>query len=306
MKPAGTALQVIDVRYAYGAAKAVDGVSFEVRPGEVFGLLGPNGAGKTTTISIISGLLPPASGQILVFGREIGAAYGRVRAADDLLFPPIIEIQERQGTAEAARSGFDFLSWMFPGTMVMGLLFVGTNQMRDLIRERESGTLRRQLAAPISASQVLLAKVLAVAVAVTVCLVVLLLAGWLGFGIHWGAVGPLLAVSALLVLAVTGFAAFLFSLVRTERQGDAFGGILIMIMSLLGGSLIPSQIFPEWLQRVSAFTVNYWGQDALRSLASGGGWDRIGSALAVMAAMGAVLTLLGTFLLRRRHLRGAL
>jgi ABC-2 type transport system ATP-binding protein len=50
----------------YGAFTAVDGVSLEVRPGEIHGFLGPNGAGKTTTIRMIAGLLKPTSGRILV------------------------------------------------------------------------------------------------------------------------------------------------------------------------------------------------------------------------------------------------
>ena len=74
------ALQVSDVRYSYGRTRAVDGVSFSVRRGEIFGLLGPNGAGKTTTISMISGLLPPESGQVQIFGHEASDATGRARA----------------------------------------------------------------------------------------------------------------------------------------------------------------------------------------------------------------------------------
>ena len=50
-------------------ARAVDGVTFEIERGEVFGLLGPNGSGKSTTIKIILGLLHKTSGRVAVFGR---------------------------------------------------------------------------------------------------------------------------------------------------------------------------------------------------------------------------------------------
>jgi ABC-2 type transport system ATP-binding protein len=62
------AIRVRDLRKHYGATKAVDGISFEVRAGEVFGLLGPNGAGKTTTVEILEGLRTSDSGEATVLG----------------------------------------------------------------------------------------------------------------------------------------------------------------------------------------------------------------------------------------------
>jgi ABC-2 type transport system ATP-binding protein len=64
-------LDVRDLSVAYGAKKAVDGVSLRIVRGEIFGLLGPNGAGKTSTLSAIEGLLKPQSGSVLVDGIEI-------------------------------------------------------------------------------------------------------------------------------------------------------------------------------------------------------------------------------------------
>jgi ABC-2 type transport system ATP-binding protein len=61
-------LHVKDVRKVFSTVVAVDGVSFEVRRGEVFGLLGPNGAGKTTTIRMILNILPPDAGSITFDG----------------------------------------------------------------------------------------------------------------------------------------------------------------------------------------------------------------------------------------------
>jgi ABC-2 type transport system ATP-binding protein len=59
------------LRRSFADLVAVDDVSFEVRDGEILGLLGPNGAGKTTTLNMISGVLKPDSGRVLVDGRDI-------------------------------------------------------------------------------------------------------------------------------------------------------------------------------------------------------------------------------------------
>ncbi len=64
-------LEIKGLRKSYGSFEAVKGVSFDVRPGEIFGLLGPNGAGKTSIISVVVTLERPSAGQALVFGQDV-------------------------------------------------------------------------------------------------------------------------------------------------------------------------------------------------------------------------------------------
>ncbi|MFL6278761.1 MAG: ABC transporter ATP-binding protein [Vicinamibacterales bacterium] len=74
-------IAVHDLVKKYGTFTAVNGVSLEVRPGEIHGFLGPNGAGKTTTIRMIAGLLKPTSGRILVNGHDLASQSERAKAS---------------------------------------------------------------------------------------------------------------------------------------------------------------------------------------------------------------------------------
>jgi len=65
------AITVVDLVKRYDDVTAVDGLSFDVEEGEVFGLLGPNGAGKSTTINVLSGILEPTSGKAMVLGFDV-------------------------------------------------------------------------------------------------------------------------------------------------------------------------------------------------------------------------------------------
>ncbi len=74
------ALVVRDLKKSYGSQPAVDGISFTLARGEIFGLLGPNGAGKTTTISMLSGILEPTSGSITLMGMDLAKNLTRAKA----------------------------------------------------------------------------------------------------------------------------------------------------------------------------------------------------------------------------------
>jgi ABC-2 type transport system ATP-binding protein len=64
------AIEIKNLKKYFGKTKAVDGISFEVKQGEVFGFLGPNGAGKTTTIRCLMDFLRPTEGEITILGKD--------------------------------------------------------------------------------------------------------------------------------------------------------------------------------------------------------------------------------------------
>jgi ABC-2 type transport system ATP-binding protein len=91
-----------DLVKRFGDNFAVDGVSFSIAEGEVFGLLGPNGAGKTTTISMISCLIEPTSGEIVVDGASVKRDSAAVKRAlgvvpqDIALYPTLTALENLQ------------------------------------------------------------------------------------------------------------------------------------------------------------------------------------------------------------------
>jgi branched-chain amino acid transport system ATP-binding protein len=65
------ALRCVGLERRFGGLRALKGVSFDVRHGEIFGLVGPNGSGKTTTVNVATGFYPPNEGSVSLFGKDI-------------------------------------------------------------------------------------------------------------------------------------------------------------------------------------------------------------------------------------------
>ena len=79
-------LEVENLSHTYGSRRALDSVSLTVASGEVFGLLGPNGSGKTTLFKILSTLLRPTSGRVLILGHELATAAKAIRELLGVVF----------------------------------------------------------------------------------------------------------------------------------------------------------------------------------------------------------------------------
>ncbi|MCS7113863.1 MAG: ABC transporter ATP-binding protein [Nitrososphaerota archaeon] len=98
------AIEASNITKVFGSTHALDGLSFNVKPGEVFGLIGPNGAGKTTALRIVSTLLLPTSGTVRVFGFDVVGNAVEVRK--------VISYLPEEAGAYRYLSGLEYLEFM--------------------------------------------------------------------------------------------------------------------------------------------------------------------------------------------------
>ena len=146
-RSSATALQVSGLAKAYKDVRAVDGLSFEVRRGEIFGFLGPNGAGKTTTIKMMCGLLRPDAGTITVNGAPVRPGFrGGLRAVG--LSPQTIVIWETL----TCREQLEFMGRMYGLSRAAAraksgelLDAFGLRDKRDKLGKTLSGGMQRRL-----------------------------------------------------------------------------------------------------------------------------------------------------------------
>ena len=88
----------------FGQVRALDGVSFNIKPGEIYGLIGPNGAGKTTTLRIICTLIKPTTGTITIFDQDVTKQPEKTRQ--------IISYLPEESGAYPNLSGLEYLKFM--------------------------------------------------------------------------------------------------------------------------------------------------------------------------------------------------
>lgn len=131
-------IEVRNLHKAFGTVKAVDGVGFAARDGEITGLLGPNGAGKTTTLRMLYTLMKPDSGQVLVDGVDAGSEPQAVRRSLGVL-PDARGLYKRL-TARENIEYFARLHGLDETTLrARQDVLVDALEMRDIIDRRAEG-----------------------------------------------------------------------------------------------------------------------------------------------------------------------
>ena len=146
------------------------------------------------------------------------------------------------------------------GTAIMMLLFSITAIGAGLLDEKEAGTLKRLLYAPIKPTAILFGKMGTALVLSILQLVVMFVFAWLAFGLPiFKDIISLIVLIIAIAFAVSSFGIFLVSIAKTRQQLQGLSTIIIMLMSAIGGSMIPLFIMPAIMQKIAVISVNYWG-----------------------------------------------
>ncbi len=247
--------------------------------------------------SIIKAGRWPDAGEIEVFLRESrrGIALTRGYLTDSLV--TIRTETVTTGSEEEAR-GFNIFAYILPGSMMLGLLFISELVLRDIVRERRRGTLSRILVSPVGPGRVVAGKVAsAFAITAASCLI-LLLVSRLGFGMDLGKPLPLVLHLLASILMCTGLMTFFYGFVRSERAADAVISILIVVVSLFGGSMLPFEQMGSTLQKIGRFSPVYWASDGFKMIfLSNAGVGEISGHLLVLLGIGLAGLIPGSIML---------
>lgn len=145
------------------------------------------------------------------------------------------------------------------GTAVMMLLFSVTALGAGILEEKENGTLKRIFYTPLNPYHLLWAKMTTANLVAMAQLFVMFIYANILFGLEIGTNIPALIIMVFCTaFACSSFGVFLASVAKTRQQVQAYSTLIILSMSVLGGSMVPLFLMPGWIQNIAVVSVNYW------------------------------------------------
>lgn len=146
------------------------------------------------------------------------------------------------------------------GTSVMMLLFSVAGIGGSFLDEKQEGMLKKLLCSPIAPNYILFGKLVFANIISIIQLSIMFIYAWLFFGLDiMHHLPSLILMIFTIAFACSGLGIVLASFAKTRQQVQGLSSIIVLIMSGIGGSMIPIFVMPEIMQKIAVFTVNYWG-----------------------------------------------
>ena len=146
------------------------------------------------------------------------------------------------------------------GTAIFMLLFSVAEIGESLLEEKQEGMLKKLLCSPMHPNNILYGKMIYANIISIAQLSIIFVYAWLVFGLvilhHLPSLVLMIFVTA---YACSSFGIFLASFSKSRQQVQGLSKLIVLVMSGIGGSMIPIFIMSEFMQKISVFTVNYWG-----------------------------------------------
>ncbi|GAB7087732.1 ABC transporter permease [Marinifilum fragile] len=191
------------------------------------------------------------------------------------------------------------------GIAIMMLLFSVSASGASLLKEKEDGTFRRLLIAPISPSGILYGKMLSTLFMAVLQLTVMFLYSWLALGLDIFINLPALILMILCAaIACSSFGIFMASVCKSRKQVESLSTLIILVISAIGGSMMPLFFMPAIMKKLAVISVNYWAMEGFFDIF----WRQLPlidilPKMIVLLGIGALLTTISVISFRRNLLK---
>lgn len=240
----------------------------------------------------------PSGGALTVL---LESARSRIALVRPYLSDTLISMTSQTVSAEPAKrpaAKSNIFTFLMPGSIMIGLLFISEITMRDILRERRAGTLARIFTSPLGPWTVLAGKIVSAFAITFVSCVLLLAVGAFGFGVKWGSPAPLFAHLIGSILMCIGIMALVFGAIKSDRAADAILPVIIIVICIVGGAMVPYESMGAAMQRFARASPAFWVIDGFKAIAiRGEGFGGIARYLAYIFGVGAATTAAGAALL---------
>lgn len=170
----------------------------------------------------------------------------------------------------------------------MGVFFIVMTIAQSILREKQEGTFRRLLAAPVGRASILAGKLLPYHIVNILQVAVMFTVARLLFGMEWGDPLGLLVVTLAVAAAATSLGVLVAALGKSSTQIEGVAAVGVLVLAMLGGCMVPTFVMPDFMQTLSKISPHAWAmagyQDVLvRGYGINGIWTEVGALLGFAA-----------------------
>ncbi|MCS0591897.1 ABC transporter permease [Massilia norwichensis] len=218
--------------------------------------------------------------------KKTDAQAGEGGAARGLSMP--FTTADQQLSSGIAEQGYNAYAHAFAGMGVQFILFMGIDMGIGILLARRSGVWNRLLAAPVSLTQVLLARAASGAIIAFALLCVVFAVGVFGFGVHIASLPGFIGMALCFGVLTASLGLVIAAFGKTPEAARKIAMFAILVMVMLGGAWMPSFLFPQWMQTLTMAVPTRWAIDGLDAI-TWRGMDAVAAAPAMGVQLGFAL-----------------